>query len=58
MQQHALEDAVADYISLGLVTAEMASAHAAAGKLLQLVLLSEGMPKDEAFARQARRKFV
>jgi hypothetical protein len=31
---YAVEDAVADYISLGLVTAEMASAHAAAGKLL------------------------
>ena len=54
----ALEDIVADYIALGLVTAEMASAHAAAAKLLQLVRLSEGIASDGSFARQARRKFV
>ena len=53
----ALEDIVADFIALGLVTAEMASAHAAA-KLLQLVRLSEGIASDGSFARQARRKFV
>lgn len=54
----ALEDVVADFIALGLVTAEMASAHAAAAKLLQLARLSQGIASDGSFARQARRKFV
>ena len=54
----ALEDIVADFIALGLVTAEMASAHAAAAKLLQLVRLSQGIASDGSFARQARRKLV
>ena len=54
----ALEDVVADFIALGLVTAEMASAHPTAAKLLQLVRLSEGIASDGSFARQARRKFV
>eukprot|EP01045_Picozoa_sp_COSAG04_P017917 COSAG04_NODE_1621_length_6101_cov_11.014750_6_plen_97_part_00 len=58
----ALQDLCADFMAVGLVTAdmtaEMASAHAAAAKLLQLVRLSEGIASDGSFARQARRKFV
>ena len=55
---YALEDVCADYMALGTVTAELALAHRAATKLVQLVRVSEGIAVDAAFARQARRKFV
>jgi hypothetical protein len=59
-----LEDLIADFVELGgTVTKEMlistgAPAFEAAAKLHKLVLLSEKMPGDAAFARQARRKFA
>ena len=40
------------------MTAEMLHANADAVKLLKLIVLSEGLGKDAAFARQARRKFM
>ena len=58
---HALEDIVADFFdlvaSIGVVTTGMASAHSAASKLMKLVVLSERMTSDAAFARQCQRKF-
>jgi len=57
-----LEDCLADYFELkatySVVTAEMLHANADAVKLLKLIVLSEGLAKDAAFARQARRKFM
>ena len=57
-----LEDCLADYFELkatySVVTAEMLHANADAVKLLKLIVLSEGLGKDAAFARQARRKFM
>ena len=59
-----LEDCIADFLEakatfgLELVTAEVASAHRAAGKVHKLVVLSEGVARDPTFARQLRRKFV
>ena len=58
-----LEDLCADYLALGVVTAEMAAAFPAANgirlsKLLQLARVSEGIAADGSFARQARRKFL
>ena len=41
-----------------MVTAEVVHANAAASKVLKLVLLSEGLAKDAAFVRQARRKLM
>ena len=44
--------------SLGApVTMAVVHAHPTVAKLHRLVGLSEGMPKDGAFARQAKRKF-
>eukprot|EP01046_Picozoa_sp_COSAG06_P007138 COSAG06_NODE_344_length_17074_cov_116.626510_17_plen_54_part_00 len=43
----------------GLVmTLEVAHLSEAASKLLKLISLSEGIPTDAAFARQARRKLA
>ena len=58
-----LEDLCADYLALGVVTAEMAAAFPAANgirlsKLLQLARVSEGIAADGSFARQVRRKFL
>ena len=57
-----LEDCLADYLELkatySVVTTEMLHANAEAVKLLKLIVLSEGLAKDAAFARQARRKFM
>ena len=57
-----LEDCLADYIevkaSCGVLTTETMQTNAAAAKLLKLIVLSEGLGKDAAFARQARRKFM
>ena len=59
-----LEDCIADFLEakatfgLELVTAEVASAHRAVGKVHKLVVLSEGVPRDPMLARQLRRKFV
>jgi hypothetical protein len=56
---YALEDMVADCAELGhLVTKDMLVSIPATAKLYKLVCLSENMPGDAAFARQARRKFV
>ena len=56
---YALEDMVADCAELGhLVTKEMLVSIPATAKLYKLVCLSDNMPGDAAFARQARRKFV
>ena len=60
----ALEDCIADFLeakaafNLEAVTAEVASAHRAVGKVHKLVVLSEGVPRDPMLARQLRRKFV
>ena len=59
-----LEDCIADFLEakatfgLAAVTAEVASAHRAVGKVHKLVVLSEGVPRDPMLARQLRRKFV
>ena len=57
-----LEDAVADFIhlraSVEAVTMELVHTNSAAGKAHMLVSLSEGLPKDAALARQARRKLA
>ena len=59
-----LEDCIADFLEakaafgLEAVTAEVASAHRAVGKVHKLVVLSEGVPRDPMLARQLRRKFV
>ena len=59
---NSLEDCIADYFeakaAIGVVTAEVASAISAVGKLRKMIVLSEGVSKDGTFARQARRKFV
>ena len=58
---YALEDCVADFVEATagfVVTMEIVHTSDAAGKLHKLVTLSEKMPADAAFARQARRKFV
>jgi hypothetical protein len=56
---HALEDLVADFIELRTAR-ELASVdgYNAMLRLAKLIDLSEGMPADRTFARQARRKFV
>ena len=58
----ALEDCLADFVDVraaySVVTAEVVHANAAASKVLKLVLLSEGLAKDAAFVRQARRKLM
>ena len=41
-----------------VVTSEVARAKEEVGKLHRLIVLSEGVSKDETFARQARRKVV
>jgi hypothetical protein len=59
-----LEDCIADFLeakatfNLEAVTAEVASAHLAVGKVHKLVVLSEGVRRDPMLARQLRRKFV
>ena len=59
---YALEDCVADFFEatagFDVVTMEVVNASDAARKAHKLVTLSEKMPADAAFARQARRKFV
>lgn len=60
---YALEDVSADYIDFmasvgGVVTTEMACGSQVVTKLLKLVALSEGIARDGAFARQARRKYT
>ena len=55
-----LEDILADFIalraSLAVVTMDHVVTNPVAGKVHQLVALSEGLGKDGVFARQARRK--
>jgi hypothetical protein len=56
-----LEDLVSDVLELkvtpaSLVTVEMALRHPPVAQLCKLVVLSEGIATDAAFARQARRK--
>jgi hypothetical protein len=57
-----IEDCVADFLdataSFDVVTMEVVNASDAARTAHKLVMLSEKMPTDAAFARQARRKFV
>ena len=56
-----LEDCIADFFEakgLAVVTSEMASTHAAVGKVLKLIVLTEGVERDAPFARQLRRKFM
>jgi hypothetical protein len=59
---YSLEDTVADYLeakaAFDVVTTHVASANHAVAKLHKLIVLSEGLSKDETFARQVRRKFV
>ena len=61
-ESNAFEDLVADFIdvraTVGAVTMGVVRFNAVADKTQRLVALSESMPKDAAFARQARRKFV
>ena len=56
----ALEDCIGDFIECTSVVASVAAAEvtAAADKVSKLVGLSERMPKDVAFARQARRRLA
>lgn len=58
---YALEDGLADFFdllaSVDVVTKEMATTQSEAGKVLKLVVLSERMGSDAAFARQLRRRF-
>lgn len=59
----ALEDMIADFIEfkaslVGVVTLDTMSGNENAVKLLKLVMLSEHIAADAAFARQARRKYV
>ena len=56
-----LEDFIADFFEakgLAVVTSEVASTHAAVGKVLKLIVLMEGVERDAPFARQLRRKFM
>ena len=57
-----LEDCIADFCEakaiFEVLTTEVAHANSAVGKVHKLVVLSEAVPKDAMFARQARRKFV
>ena len=59
---YALEDCVADFFeaTAGFDVVPLSFVHTndAAGKAHKLVTLSEKMPADAAFARQARRKFM
>ena len=61
-ESNSLEDLVADFIearaTVGAVTANVVRFNPAADKTQRLMALSESMPKDAAFARQARRKFA
>ena len=61
-ESNAFEDLVADFIdvraTVGAVTMGVVRFNPAADKTQRLVALSESMPKDAAFARQARRKFA
>ena len=59
----ALEGISADFLEFkssagGVVTAVTVRASDAAGRLLKLVALSEGLTTDSAFARQVRRKYI
>ena len=59
-----LEDTVADCYEFkaalpqGVATLELIHTNPQATKAFKLVTLSEGMAKDKAFARQAKRKFA
>ena len=61
-ESNSLEDLVADFIDVrstfGAATLDVVRSNPAADKTKRLVALSESMPKDAAFARQARRKFA
>ena len=61
-ESNSLEDLVADFIDVrstfGAATLDVVRSNPAADKIKRLVALSESMPKDAAFARQARRKFA
>ena len=56
---HTLEDLVADFIE-ARTARELSSSdgYALMLRVAKLIGLSEGMPTDRIFARQARRKFV
>eukprot|EP01045_Picozoa_sp_COSAG04_P024592 COSAG04_NODE_3092_length_3180_cov_13.050957_1_plen_117_part_00 len=58
----ALQDSVADFLDecacFDAVTMDIVHTNDAARKAHKLVTLSEKMPTDATFARQARRKFV
>ena len=57
----AIEDSLADFLEASagceLVTMEMVNMNRAVGTVLKLIALSEGMAKDNMFARQLKRKF-
>ena len=59
---YCIEDCVADFLdataSFDVVTMAVINASDAARTAHKLITLSEKMPTDAAFARQARRKFV
>ena len=57
------EDRLADFLEIqtafgSAVTVELARTNEVVGKVQAMVVLNEGLTKDAAFARQARRKFV
>lgn len=59
---HALEDTVADYFDLVatmkvVMTMDIVNTQRVATQVLKMVVLSEGVVSDSAFARQCRRKF-
>ena len=53
-----LEDLCADYLELKADMGTVTQVNEVGRRLLKLVTLSDGIPKDGTFARQARRKFV
>ena len=57
---YTLEDVIADYIDCKSATVSASSEEIAAAtdRALRLAGLSEGLPKDGAFVRQARRKVI
>ena len=67
--RHALDDLVADYAELktamggqsiceAMIYSAQGGTFRAAGKLHKLIGLSAAMPRDAAFARQTRRKYL
>ncbi len=53
-----LEDCIADFIASKATRADLADLSVVARSVRQLIALSEGMPVDRMFARQATRKFA